>query len=310
MIALLRPGKIEQTTARLVLAVGSQAGTEASLKDGYYMIGRHEECQIRPKSRSVSRRHCLLYSMNSQIQVRDLDSSSGTKVNQQRLEGSQWVLLNDGDELRCGKVVFRVRLQAPGEVQDSERGQKMVTSEPWESFDVASMLSDADDAERETRYEQIRQIRSGSNRPAASDTKETMTDLDDFQDVFESDVFESDGVASTDLLKAVESKVIEPALNGLQASAKNVSGASAEREAKNKPSQTKSQSPRSRATKTLKTASNPVRVKRSTVSLLADVDRTKIMAAAILAVLVIGFFGYRIYQFSSGPSVRVIQNID
>ena len=141
-----------------------------------------------------------------------------------------------------------------------------------------------------------------------------MTDLDDFQDVFESDVFESDGVASTDLLKAVESKVIEPALNGLQASAKNVSGALAEKEARNKPSRAKSQSPRSRATKTLKAASNPVGAKRSskraTVSLLADVDRTKIMAAAILAALVIGFFGYRIYQFSSGPSVRVIQNID
>jgi pSer/pThr/pTyr-binding forkhead associated (FHA) protein len=307
VIALLRPGKIEQTTARLVLAVGSQAGTEASLKDGYYMIGRHEECQIRPKSRSVSRRHCLLYSMNSQIQVRDLDSSSGTKVNQQRLEGSQWVLLNDGDELRCGKVVFRVRLQSLGEVQDNESGQKMVTSEPWESFDVASMLSDADDAERETRYEQIR---SGSDRQASSDTKETLTDLDDFQDVFESDVFESDGVASTDSLEAVESKVIDPALKGLQASTKNVSGSLAEKEAKNKPSRSKSQSPRSRANKTLKAASNPVGVKRSTVSLFADADRTKIMAAAVLAVLVIGFFGYRIYQFSSGPAVRVIQNID
>lgn len=307
MIALLRPGKIEQKTARLVLAVGSQAGTEANLKDGYYMIGRHEECQIRPKSRSVSRRHCLLYSMNSQIRVRDLDSSSGTKVNQQRLEGSQWVLLNDGDELRCGKVVFHVRLQTLCDVQENERGQKMVTSEPWESIDVASMLSDADDAERETRYEQIR---SGGNRPAPSETNETMTDLDDFQDVFESDVFESDRVASTDSPEAVESEVIESAVNGLQAPTKKVSESLADNKAKNKPSRAKSQSPRPRATKTLKAASNPVGAKRSTVSLFADADRAKIMAAALLAVLVIGFFAYRIYQFSSAPSVRVIRNID
>ena len=48
-------------TVKLILATGSHAGMEETLKPGYYMIGRHEQCQIRPKSRSVSRRHCLLH---------------------------------------------------------------------------------------------------------------------------------------------------------------------------------------------------------------------------------------------------------
>ena len=66
---------LQQTTgsvamaAQLVLASGSRSGLAAPLFEGYYLIGRHEECQIRPKSRSVSRRHCLLHNHNGLLRV-------------------------------------------------------------------------------------------------------------------------------------------------------------------------------------------------------------------------------------------------
>ncbi len=99
--------------ARLVLAVGSRAGREAPLQYGYYMIGRHSECQIRPKSRSVSRRHCLLFQDDTGLQVLDLNSTAGTRVNDLRIRPKTWIALRNGDMLRCGKVVFRVDLGPP-----------------------------------------------------------------------------------------------------------------------------------------------------------------------------------------------------
>lgn len=98
--------------ARLVLLTGSQAGIEAPLQQGYYMIGRHKECQIRPKSRSVSRRHCVLHFHDKELLAMDLASTSGSKRNADRFEPKKWIRLEDGDTLKLGKVQFRVCLES------------------------------------------------------------------------------------------------------------------------------------------------------------------------------------------------------
>ena len=85
--------------AQLILATGSHAGVAASIQLGYYMIGRHGECQIRPKSRSVSRRHCILHHTETQLLALDLDSSSGTYINGEKIIPNCWVKLNHGDQL-------------------------------------------------------------------------------------------------------------------------------------------------------------------------------------------------------------------
>jgi predicted component of type VI protein secretion system len=108
---MLRPGNSESMTARLVLQTGSRAGMPAPLQYGYYMIGRHQECQIRPKSRSVSRYHCLLCHNENVVQVLDLESTSGTRVNEEKLMPKSWVPLSNGDMLRCGKIVFRANVE-------------------------------------------------------------------------------------------------------------------------------------------------------------------------------------------------------
>lgn len=109
---VLRPASEPLMTARLVLLTGSQAGIEAPLQRGYYMIGRHKECQIRPKSRSVSRRHCVLHFHDDRLLAMDLASTSGSKRNTNRFEPKKWVPLEDGDTLKLGKVQFRVCLEA------------------------------------------------------------------------------------------------------------------------------------------------------------------------------------------------------
>jgi pSer/pThr/pTyr-binding forkhead associated (FHA) protein len=54
----------------------------------------------------VGRRHAQLVLQEGQVYVEDLDSVNGTAVNKQRLSPRQPHPLNDGDELRLGKIVM------------------------------------------------------------------------------------------------------------------------------------------------------------------------------------------------------------
>ncbi len=136
----------------LVLASGSRAGIRAELQTGYYLIGRHGECQIRPKSRSVSRRHCLLHVQPDYLAVLDLRSTSGTRLGAERLPPAVWVEVSPGDQLRCGKIAFDVVAEAP--VASAE--PPMLRGEAWQEIDIAGFLQAADDDDREVRYETIR----------------------------------------------------------------------------------------------------------------------------------------------------------
>lgn len=97
---------------QLILATGSNAGIAAPIYRGYYMVGRHPECQIRPKTRSVSRRHLLIHHDQSALLVIDLGSTSGTRINDEKIEAKRWYPVSDGDVLRLGKTVFNVSIQS------------------------------------------------------------------------------------------------------------------------------------------------------------------------------------------------------
>ena len=123
---------------QLIVQDGPLAGTLAPIKPGYYLIGRHSECQIRPEARSVSRRHCLLLHNEHGFGVFDLQSSWGTFVNTQRLEPHTWRHLRDGDFLRVGLFVFRVSMR-PDETPDWVAQQPVHPIEPaGEAIDIAT----------------------------------------------------------------------------------------------------------------------------------------------------------------------------
>ena len=45
---------------RLKVLDGKHAGQEIRIPGPKFLIGRGDDCQLRPKSDSVSRRHCML----------------------------------------------------------------------------------------------------------------------------------------------------------------------------------------------------------------------------------------------------------
>jgi pSer/pThr/pTyr-binding forkhead associated (FHA) protein len=72
------------------------------------LIGRDPECQIRPSSATVSKKHCAVLVLGGQAFIHDFNSTNGTFVNDERVEGERE--LRDGDRLRIAGLEFRVAL--------------------------------------------------------------------------------------------------------------------------------------------------------------------------------------------------------
>ena len=68
------------------------------------IIGRDQHCDIRIKSSSVSREHCVIDRQGESLVLRDLDSTGGTFASGDRLEA---VKLTDGLEVSIGPAVLR-----------------------------------------------------------------------------------------------------------------------------------------------------------------------------------------------------------
>jgi pSer/pThr/pTyr-binding forkhead associated (FHA) protein len=70
------------------------------------LLGRSPECQITLAEQSVSPFHCSLFCTGGGVWVVDLLGHRRIDVNGKKM---RWAHLHDGDELRVGRVLFRVR---------------------------------------------------------------------------------------------------------------------------------------------------------------------------------------------------------
>jgi len=89
---------------------------------GKLVIGRAEECDVRPNSEFVSNRHCVLFLDNYTLSIRDLGSKNGTIVNGRRIGKGVTTLLHD-DIISIGDMNILVdlsRAKTGTELADSE----------------------------------------------------------------------------------------------------------------------------------------------------------------------------------------------
>lgn len=93
---------------RLKVLVGTSAGQELKLPAPKFLIGRSEDCHLRPKSDLISRHHCVLMFDNGTLVVRDLGSRNGTFVNDEQVAPERELL--NGDRLKVGPLEFEIKL--------------------------------------------------------------------------------------------------------------------------------------------------------------------------------------------------------
>jgi pSer/pThr/pTyr-binding forkhead associated (FHA) protein len=94
---------------RIKILHGSSTGKEVKIPVPKCLIGRSDECHLKPQSDAVSRKHCVIISTENEVVVRDLNSRNGTFVNGERV-GEEAVLLT-GDVLRVGPLEFEMVIE-------------------------------------------------------------------------------------------------------------------------------------------------------------------------------------------------------
>jgi pSer/pThr/pTyr-binding forkhead associated (FHA) protein len=107
---------------RLVVASGVHEGKAIPIMTPQFVIGRDEQCQLRPASPAISKRHCALMVRGGQVFVRDFGSTNGTFVNGQLVEGE--VELFDQDLLKVGPLEFRVGMEVSTVMSKPAAAQK------------------------------------------------------------------------------------------------------------------------------------------------------------------------------------------
>jgi len=88
-------------------------------KNGEYIIGRADKCDIVMKFKGVSSQHCRLFIRDKQIALIDLGSSNGTLVNGAKIKRK---MLHPKDVIQIGAEKFNVVL--PAGVADKPRPKK------------------------------------------------------------------------------------------------------------------------------------------------------------------------------------------
>jgi pSer/pThr/pTyr-binding forkhead associated (FHA) protein len=92
----------------LVVLEGKQKGQAIPLPETIFLIGRDNQCHLRPHCQGVSMLHCAIAAWAGKVRLRDLGSRNGTFLNGQPVQGE--VGVKDGDQLQVGTLVFAFRI--------------------------------------------------------------------------------------------------------------------------------------------------------------------------------------------------------
>ena len=103
-------------SAKLLVRGGKHDGRTIPLPKGRFLIGREQDCNLRPASDLVSRHHCVFHVDDFTVRLRDLGSTNGTLVNGDPLTGEK--RLNAGDKVVVGRLHFEVALSDVAEAPE------------------------------------------------------------------------------------------------------------------------------------------------------------------------------------------------
>lgn len=92
--------------AELKILGGKHQGKLIPLATKKFLVGREQDCHLRPNSDLVSRHHCVFSIDDYAVRLRDLGSTNGTLVNGTNLRGE--VILKAGDRISIGKLELEV----------------------------------------------------------------------------------------------------------------------------------------------------------------------------------------------------------
>ncbi len=166
---------------QLQVVTGGHKGKLISIKHDKFLIGRSEECHLRPKSESISRRHCAIVRKDGNVLLIDLKSRNGTEVNGKMLDPSRAKILKNNDHIKVGKLEFVVVMEAgvknvkKSEVKDvkdaaARSAGSAASDSRFEEVDVTSWLDEADQIQRSGSGGDTRQFQFEESSELSTDS--------------------------------------------------------------------------------------------------------------------------------------------
>lgn len=95
---------------KLVVAQGVHTGKEIPIAGAEFAIGRDPQCQLRPSSPAISKKHCAVIVRGNKVFVRDFGSTNGTFVNDVAVKDE--VEVTDQAQLKAGPLAFVIAIEA------------------------------------------------------------------------------------------------------------------------------------------------------------------------------------------------------
>ena len=129
---------------KLKVLTGKNTGKSISVPVKRFLIGRADDCHLRPKSDAISRNHCVILVSDDEAVVRDLNSRNGTLLNGEAVEGDH--VLATGDVLKVGKIEFELAVKAKKKKKKEKKPQpvEVKADDGSMEFDVSEWLDEAD----------------------------------------------------------------------------------------------------------------------------------------------------------------------
>ncbi len=157
--------------AKLIVASGKSAGRTIAIKRNKLLIGRAEQCDVRPLSEEVSRRHCAITVGPAEVWVEDLGSRNGTLVNGVKITERTKVV--DGDIVKVGSLELRVSCAAPapqgGGSEDDVSRWLMADDQPAGMSDTTrSLTAGSDDSAADADASNIHGATSDAASPEST----------------------------------------------------------------------------------------------------------------------------------------------
>ena len=143
--------------AELKILGGKHQGKSIPLSTKKFLVGREQDCHLRPNSDMVSRHHCVFSIDDYAVRLRDLGSTNGTRVNGEVLRGE--VMLKSGDHIGIGKMELELVVRQGAAVVVKPTGGKSGSSGELDSIpggatvEIPAFTGDSNAETVETSFE-------------------------------------------------------------------------------------------------------------------------------------------------------------
>jgi len=89
---------------QLVVASGSRTGQVIPIMGERFVVGRADDCHLKPRSELISRYHCEIFLEDGGVFVRDMGSKNGVFLNNEKITDTRE--LKNGDKVAFGPLEF------------------------------------------------------------------------------------------------------------------------------------------------------------------------------------------------------------